>query len=273
MSVLKKTSPSLPPISVFMQSEHIASSAMPASPPSSGYKSLPILPKPQTTEANASPQSNVSTSPPDQQTLWLLFKQFQQYKSSNESREHNPSLDPTCSPKHASSKPLMIEKALSSEEVLAEKRRRNAGASARFRDRRKQRERELQEKCSTLEDRTKALESALKLFNPNHPLISQDKAQGSVSTESHPSSSPSSLEQNTLFDRVSQLEDMMHHFKQEKETDTQKLDELERENRYLRSLLVPTASQIIATDGSKAKTALEKSEEYEVNVYKRIRSS
>jgi len=44
-------------------------------------------------------------------------------------------------------------------ELLAEKRRRNAGASARFRDRRKQREKEMQEKCQYLEKRLQKLES------------------------------------------------------------------------------------------------------------------
>nr|CAG8611346.1 16003_t:CDS:2 [Entrophospora candida] len=44
-------------------------------------------------------------------------------------------------------------------ELLAEKRRRNAGASARFRDRRKQREREMQEKCQFLEKRVQELEN------------------------------------------------------------------------------------------------------------------
>ncbi|KAG9306166.1 hypothetical protein G9A89_016070 [Geosiphon pyriformis] len=44
-------------------------------------------------------------------------------------------------------------------ELLAEKRRRNAGASARFRDRRKQRERDMQEKCQFLERRVQELES------------------------------------------------------------------------------------------------------------------
>ncbi|CAG8490533.1 7736_t:CDS:2 [Paraglomus brasilianum] len=43
-------------------------------------------------------------------------------------------------------------------ELLAEKRRRNAGASARFRDRRKQREKEMQEKCQFLEKRIQKLE-------------------------------------------------------------------------------------------------------------------
>ncbi|KAI8364830.1 hypothetical protein EDC96DRAFT_199204 [Choanephora cucurbitarum] len=269
MSVLKNTSPSLPPISVFMQSNHIASSAMPASPPTSAFKSPPILPKPQITESVPS-----STSPPDQQTLWLLFKQFQQYKSSNESEEHKTLSDSSpLSSKLTISKPMLTEKALSSEEVLAEKRRRNAGASARFRDRRKQRERELQEKCSTLEDRTKALENALKLIDPNHPLLAQTKAQGSTPTESQALSPSSNTEQNTLFDRVGQLEDMMYHFKQEKETDALKLDELERENKYLRSLLVPVTNRNIRSNTLKTKTALEKSEEYEASMNKRIRSS
>lgn len=43
-------------------------------------------------------------------------------------------------------------------ELLAEKRRRNAGASARFRDRRKQREREMKDKCQFLERRVQELE-------------------------------------------------------------------------------------------------------------------
>jgi len=44
-------------------------------------------------------------------------------------------------------------------ELLAEKRRRNAGASARFRDRRKQRERETQDRCQYLERKVQEYES------------------------------------------------------------------------------------------------------------------
>lgn len=94
------------------------------------------------------------------------------------------------------------------EEILAEKRRRNAGASSRFRERRKQRERELQEKCQRLERQVEELQAALRNVNPDHPLLSVANT-------------------STLDDRVAQLERWMTH---EKEA-------LEKENRYLRSLL------------------------------------
>jgi hypothetical protein len=45
--------------------------------------------------------------------------------------------------------------------ALTEKRRRNARASARFRDRRKQREREMRQRCEQLEQRVMELESLL----------------------------------------------------------------------------------------------------------------
>ncbi|RHZ75302.1 hypothetical protein Glove_216g202 [Diversispora epigaea] len=56
-------------------------------------------------------------------------------------------------------------------ELLAEKRRRNAGASARFRDRRKQREREMKDKCQFLERRVQELEKELE----EHKNSSQTK--------------------------------------------------------------------------------------------------
>ncbi|KAF7732145.1 hypothetical protein EC973_006400 [Apophysomyces ossiformis] len=147
---------------------------------------------------------------------------------------------------------------MSSEEVLAEKRRRNAGASARFRDRRKQREREIQDRCRQLEHRTRELEEALRRFDPNHSLLQHDEEEAdlpstttSTMAATASSSSPSRLrsslsppatsnglegngggasgDRTTLNDRVSQLEHLMDHFRREKETDTHKLKELEKE--------------------------------------------
>lgn len=224
----------LPPISVFTSrsplppppTNHASSSLMPASPPTGydkNFKSLPILPKPQGElyQEHTAPRS-------DQSALWALFNEFQKQQQQNnayQTKEHGTSLNrrDSDSNNHA----LM----LSSEEVLAEKRRRNAGASARFRDRRKQRERELQDKCHELELRSKGFEMALRHLEPDHPLL----VKASVTSQS---SSPvqyastdyqNSSDQNTLFDRVGQLEHMMTRFRKEKETDAQKLDELEKE--------------------------------------------
>ncbi|ORY98731.1 hypothetical protein BCR43DRAFT_488061 [Syncephalastrum racemosum] len=123
----------------------------------------------------------------------------------------------------------------SSEQILAEKRRRNAGASSRFRERRKQRERDLQDRCRSLEWTVRQLQSALRQHDPAHPLLLlKSDTETSPSSPSSPGSSS-----GTLNDRVSQLECMMTRFRQEKETDAQKLSELEQENRYLKSLLVP----------------------------------
>ncbi|KAI8885130.1 hypothetical protein K501DRAFT_216218 [Backusella circina FSU 941] len=112
-----------------------------------------------------------------------------------------------------------------SDRILSEKRKRNANASARFRDRRKQRERELQEKYRVLEEKTKQFESALKQIDPNHPLIAQNTTTPQAN--------------DTLFQRVDQLESLMQHFHHEKETSTQRLKELEDENKYLKSLIAP----------------------------------
>jgi hypothetical protein len=86
-------------------------------------------------------------------------------------------------------------------ELLAEKRRRNAGASARFRDRRKQREREMQEKCQFLERRVQELEST-------------DSAK-----------------------RIAELEKKLEEANEEKDTSSQKLQEQEKEIHKLRSRL------------------------------------
>ncbi|KAI8339111.1 hypothetical protein BC941DRAFT_422113 [Chlamydoabsidia padenii] len=106
------------------------------------------------------------------------------------------------------------EEGSSSAQVLAEKRRRNAGASARFRERRKLRERELQETCKILDRRVFALESALKQLDPHHSLLVSTRPC-SLSPEPERSVSPGDA---TLNDRVSQLEYMMTLFQQQKKT-------------------------------------------------------
>ncbi|KAJ8656495.1 hypothetical protein O0I10_007818 [Lichtheimia ornata] len=128
----------------------------------------------------------------------------------------------------------------SSEAILAEKRRRNAGASSRFRERRKQRERELQERVLYLEQRVQTLEMALHQYDPDHPQLASNKdkrGSSSIIQAHHHSSS------NDLSNRVSQLETLMTRFRQEKETDSEKLTLLERENRYLKSLLESKKSE------------------------------
>lgn len=230
--------PSLPPISMFTSRPQPPSSLMPASPPTSGYdkhNSLPILPKPvnnneyyqkERPELLSPPQNYYrhktstisSAAAPDQSTLWALFNQFQQQQQKEKTQEI---------PRRASDPITNDQRGLSSEEVLAEKRRRNAGASARFRDRRKQRERELQDKCNELEQRSKEFENALRRVDPDHPILSKQLDYSQTSNRSITSSPPP--HDDNLFDRVGQLEHLMTIFKQEKETDEQKLDELEKE--------------------------------------------
>lgn len=227
--------PSLPPISMFTSRSQPPSSLMPASPPASGYdkhNSLPILPKPvnnneyyqkERPELLSPPQnyyrhkSSTPAAAPDQSTLWALFNQFQQQQQKEKTQDIV----------RRASDPSNDQRGLSSEEVLAEKRRRNAGASARFRDRRKQRERELQDKCNELEQRSKEFETALRRVDPDHPILS--KQLDYQPTRSITASPPP--HDDNLFDRVGQLEHLMTRFKQEKETDEQKLSELEKEVR------------------------------------------
>jgi hypothetical protein len=210
-----------------------------------------ITPPPQstTTSAASSYSSTNSSTPhtptnnipppaaPDQSTLWALFNQFQQQQQQQKAVDHHHyqedattrrASDPTnTTNKSATSTPTTM---LSSEEVLAEKRRRNAGASARFRDRRKQRERELQDKCHELEQRNKEFESAIRRFDPDNPLlIKQPSTTAATADYTTRSISPPSTQDHDLFDRVGQLEHLMTRFRQEKETDVQKLDELEKE--------------------------------------------
>lgn len=238
--------PSLPPISMFTSRSQPPSSLMPASPPTSGYdkhNSLPILPKPVNNEYYQkerpellSPPQNyyrhknntattTTTQPssvaPDQSTLWALFNQFQQQQQQKEKVQERVS-------RRGSDSISNDQRGLSSEEVLAEKRRRNAGASARFRDRRKQRERELQDKCNELEQRSKEFENALRRVDPDHPILSKQLDYNQTNSSRSITSSPPPHDDN-LFDRVGQLEHLMTRFKQEKETDEQKLNELEKE--------------------------------------------
>ena len=248
--------PQLPPISMFTS----RSPAMPASPPSSydtkHLKSMPILPKPsdyysQTKKHEQQAYYNTSSTypsrshtppPSDQNTLWALFSQFQQHQQQRHKSvsDQRPSEQPPPSSidNYRRASDPSDGRAPSSEEVLAEKRRRNAGASARFRDRRKQRERELQDKCNELEQRSKEFENALKRIDPDHPLFSKQPIAndfgGSRSTTSSP---PPHHEDHTLFDRVGQLEHLMTRFRQEKETDTQKLSELEKEVKFYLAML------------------------------------
>lgn len=267
--------PQLPPISMFTARTSSSSIMPASPPPTTiGYdnkqlKSLPILPKPsdfypqqqqqqkvngserpellsppQQSFYNHTPSSAVASTPhtptntPDQSTLWALFNQFQQQQQQQKNShhaDHQKQQQPQGGDSFRRASDPSDSRALSSEEVLAEKRRRNAGASARFRDRRKQRERELQDKCHELEQRTKELENALRRCEPDHPLLSKPhlsantEYNGNRSITSSPPPSHQQEDSHTLFDRVGQLEHLMTRFRQEKETDTQKLDELEKE--------------------------------------------
>ncbi|EPB88280.1 hypothetical protein HMPREF1544_04864 [Mucor circinelloides 1006PhL] len=274
---------SLPPSSSHYKHHHTDRQPELLSPPLSSSSSSSYYQKqPPTTASSTSSTSSYTPATPDQNTLWALFSQFQQQQQQQQQEQHKKTdayryASKEAEPNRRASDPTSLNKTpiatsdrvLTSEEVLAEKRRRNAGASARFRDRRKQRERELQDKCHELEQRSKEFENALRRIDPDHPLLLSKQPQpSSHSTTStppaseyhhrrsitstsppphpHPPSQSSashsySSDQSTLFDRVGQLEHLMTRFKEEKETDVQKLDELEKENKYLRSLLVPVS--------------------------------
>lgn len=144
-----------------------------------------------------------------------------------------PSLSTTASYSLSPTLPSSLTTLTSSEAILAEKRRRNAGASSRFRERRKQRERELQERVLYLEQRVQSLEMALQQYDPEHPQLTANKekrplVQSSSVIQAHNHSSSSSSN-NDLSNRVSQLETLMTRFRQEKESDSEKLTLLESE--------------------------------------------
>ncbi|KAG0745645.1 hypothetical protein G6F57_009448 [Rhizopus arrhizus] len=176
----------LPSISVF--------TARLASPPFN-KKTLPILPKPYESQP---------------ENIWQIYHQQKQKEDHLILRRAS---DPTSTDK----------KRPSSEEVLAEKRRRNAGASARFRDRRKQRERELQERCQVLEKRAVDLEDALRMMDPGHPLIQ------SVDSNFLTVSQTNSVENRVILGRINQLEQFIARFRVEKQSDIKRLEELEKE--------------------------------------------
>lgn len=256
LSTTYNSVPSLPPISMFTSRSQPPTSLMPASPPTSGYdkhSSLSILPKPfykerpelllsppqnyygknktastidtyssSSSASASSSSSNTVTNTPDQSSLWALFNQFQKEQENKSTQNRR------------GSETSLQERGLSSEEVLAEKRRRNAGASARFRDRRKQRERELLDKCNELEQRVKEVENALRRVDPEHALLLNKRPMVtdrsmSPTTTTTTTSHHTEESDHTLFDRVGQLEHLMTRFRKEKETDVQKLDELEKE--------------------------------------------
>ncbi|CAO3662062.1 hypothetical protein CU097_010876 [Rhizopus azygosporus] len=135
------------------------------------------------------------------------------------------------------------KRVMTSEEVLAEKRRRNAGASARFRDRRKQRERELQERCQNLEKRTQELEDALRLVCPDHPLLTNANLSSPSETSSSTSSPSTPSASVDILGRINQLEQFITRFRVEKQTDAKKLEELENENKFLKSVLTTLTSK------------------------------
>ncbi|GAN04405.1 hypothetical protein MAM1_0062c03865 [Mucor ambiguus] len=252
------------------------------SPPLSSTSTSSYYQKQQPSASSTSSTSSYTPATPDQNTLWALFSQFQQQQQQQQEQQKRTDtykyVSKEAEPNRRASDPTSLnntpiatssDRVLTSEEVLAEKRRRNAGASARFRDRRKQRERELQDKCHELEQRSKEFENALRRIDPDHPLLlakqpqpssshsaaaasatspsSEYQHRRSITSSSPPPHSHSSAshgyasDQSTLFDRVGQLEQLMTRFREEKETDVQKLDELEKENKYLRSLLVPVS--------------------------------
>lgn len=145
-----------------------------------------------------------------------------------------PSLSTTASYSLSPTLPSSLTTPTSSEAILAEKRRRNAGASSRFRERRKQRERELQERVLYLEQRVQSLEMALQQYDPEHPQLTANKekrplVQSSSVIQAHNHSISSSSSNNDLSNRVSQLETLMTRFRQEKESDSEKLTLLESE--------------------------------------------
>ncbi|ORX52764.1 hypothetical protein DM01DRAFT_309450 [Hesseltinella vesiculosa] len=163
---------------------------------------------------------------------------------------------------------------VSSDEVLAEKRRRNAGASARFRERRKVRERELQDRCQVLDRRVFALEAALKQIDPHHSLLTTPPS----SSDTHPATNASSPGHTVapldaeilstfplitiptspvnhpqprispvgnspapvdfaLNDRVSQLEHLMLQLRDDKHQAVSKVSSLQQENLLLKKRL------------------------------------
>ncbi|KAG2172654.1 hypothetical protein INT43_000001 [Umbelopsis isabellina] len=141
---------------------------------------------------------------------------------------------------------------MTSEQVLAEKRRRNAGASARFRDRRKQREQDMHERCAQLQVRIHELEQALaratgqsiEEIQEGHEIRVRRRSSSTLSDEAQEKSGLILDSFHSLGDRVTELENLVGHSRREKDASNKKLVELEKENAYLRSLLTPASTVI-----------------------------
>ncbi|CAO3671279.1 unnamed protein product [Umbelopsis ramanniana] len=240
----------LPPISSLAHQTDLTNrpkSILPASTP----RITPILPHIATT---ATTTSIASYHPSPHEPVMSSLSHSSYYSPHVTSSPHLPdgySYDPTRSPpSHLDGKGGQ----LTSEQVLAEKRRRNAGASARFRDRRKQRERDMGDKCHQLEERVKELEIALSRATGQSVEEIQEAAHKPPQRQRRRSSSVYSDESQdkhvmidnfqSLGERVSELENLVGRSRQEKDASVKQLQELEKENAYLRSLLTPATAPI-----------------------------
>lgn len=134
---------------------------------------------------------------------------------------------------------LLKQGQMTSEQVLAEKRRRNAGASARFRDRRKQRERDVSEKCHILEERVRELEQALsratgqtveEIQERGHkPALMRRRRSSSVYSDESQDKNVMIDSFQSLGERVTELENLVGRSRREKDASVKKLQELEKE--------------------------------------------
>jgi hypothetical protein len=126
---------------------------------------------------------------------------------------------------------------MSSEQVLAEKRRRNAGASARFRDRRKQRERDMNDRCAQLQARVHELEQALaratgqslEEIQEGHEIRVRRRSSSALSDEIQEKNGLILDSFQSLGHRVTELENLVGHSRREKDASNKKLVELEKE--------------------------------------------
>lgn len=126
---------------------------------------------------------------------------------------------------------------MTSEQVLAEKRRRNAGASARFRDRRKQREQDMHDRCAQLQARVHELEQALaratgqsiEEIQEGHEIIVRRRSSSALSDEAQEKNGLILDSFQSLGDRVTELENLVGHSRREKDASNKKLVELEKE--------------------------------------------
>ncbi|KAH8549282.1 hypothetical protein BGW37DRAFT_112829 [Umbelopsis sp. PMI_123] len=240
----------LPPISSLGHQTDLTNrpkSILPASTP----RPTPILPH---IVPNSSTTTSASSYHPTPQEPVIGSASHQPYYSmhvtSSPHHTEGYAYDPTKTPpSHLDIKAGQ----LTSEQVLAEKRRRNAGASARFRDRRKQRERDMNERCHHLEERVKELELALSRATGQSVEEIQEGGYKPQPQRRRSSSvySDESQEKHVMIDnfqslgeRVTELENLVGSSRREKDASVKQLQELEKENAYLRSLLTPAAAPI-----------------------------